>query len=56
MGTWLFPPQDDKGYWWRCDHCGALLNAQSGFTTASDSWTCTTCGEENGVREKNIRE
>lgn len=51
---WIFAPQDDKGCWWYCDKCGTLLNAQSGFTTASDEWTCTECGEENDVSENNI--
>jgi len=55
MARWLFAPQDDKGCWWYCDNCGAFLNAQPGFTTASDEWTCTACGEENDVSENNIK-
>ncbi|MGN0441150.1 MAG: hypothetical protein ACI4FO_00445 [Acutalibacteraceae bacterium] len=56
MSKWLFPPQNDKGCWWYCDECGALLNAQPGFTTESDEWTCADCGAENDVSYSNIRE
>lgn len=45
---------DDKGCNWYCDNCGAFLNSQPGFTTSSDVWTCTKCGEENDVSEDNI--
>lgn len=52
----LFAPQDDKGCWWYCDECETLLNAQSGFTTASDEWVCSECGCVNDVSYSNIRE
>lgn len=55
MARLLFPPQEDKGCWWYCDNCGALLNAQPGFTTVTDEWTCAACGEENDVSENNIK-
>ena len=51
----LFAAQEDKGGWWYCDNCGALLNAQPGFTTATVKWTCTACGEENDVSENSIK-
>lgn len=54
MHKWLFAPQNDKGCWWYCDNCGALLNAQLGFTTEYDEWTCTVCGEDNDVSYDNI--
>ena len=50
-----FAVQEDKGCWWYCDNCGALLNAQPGFTTATDKWTCTAYGEENDVNENSIK-
>ncbi len=55
MAGWLFAPQDDKGCWWYCENCGALLNAQPGFTTAAGRWICIACGEENDVGKDNIQ-
>lgn len=54
MFRWLIQKTDDKGCWWYCDKCGALLNCQSGFTTVDDEWTCTACGTENDVSDDNI--
>lgn len=36
MARLLFAPQDGNGCWWYCDNCGALLNAQPGFTVSTD--------------------
>ena len=46
MVKWLFAPQNDKGCWWYCDNCNALLNAQAGFTTEDAEWECSNCGHE----------
>ena len=54
MGRWLVRKTNDKGCWWHCDNCGALLNGQLGFTTEDDEWTCTECGEWNDVSDDNI--
>ncbi len=47
--------KNDKGCWWYCDECGALMNIQPEFTTKTDEWTCTECGAVNDVSENNIR-
>lgn len=47
-------PVDDNDCDWYCDDCGAFMNEQSGFTTASDIWTCSECGSTNDVSEDNI--
>lgn len=54
MGRWLVQKTNDKGCWWHCGNCGALLNGQLGFTTEDDEWTCTECGEWNDVSDDNI--
>lgn len=45
---------DDLGCDWFCDDCGAYLNDQDDFTTASGRWMCDECGFENDVTEDNI--
>lgn len=44
----------DGGCDWICDHCGAYLNKQRGFTIRKGTWKCTGCGALNDVSENNI--
>lgn len=50
----LYNETDDKGCYWFCDHCGALMNIQKNFTTSNDQWVCSECGKQNDVSFKNI--
>lgn len=45
---------EDMGCDWYCDECNAYLNAQPGFTTINNDWTCTECGHVNGTTYDNI--
>ncbi len=34
----------DSNIAWICDHCGAMLNIQEGFSEQCGEWKCTICG------------
>lgn len=45
-----------EGSWQYCSNCGALLNAQLGFTSTANERLCAVCGEKSNVSEKISKE
>lgn len=42
------------GVSWYCDHCGASLNSQKGFSDHKYIWKCKKCGYKNSISWDNI--